>query len=107
MKSEEQLPEKQGLTPQEIARPLSSKTFVLEDSSEIVVMRKPIIDELIAMQNDKTIETATEEILAMVSLCSTFDGKAINWQDLKKRSVMDYNELSMAYAELTRPKKMR
>lgn len=99
--------EKQGLSPQEIALPIGAKTFVLEDSGETVVMRKPLVEDYLSAQQDKKVETATEELLATISLVTTFNGKARNWSDMLKMSVMDYNELTLAYGELTRPKKMR
>lgn len=98
---------KQGLSPQEIARPLGGTAFVLEDSGEAVVMRKPLVDDYIAAKNDASVTNDTEELLAVISLVTTFDGKARNWHDCKKMSMMDYNDLSVAYYDLTRSKKAK
>lgn len=78
--------------------------FSLPDSSTKVVMRKPMMREVIAAQKDKSVseDSFAEQVLCVVSQICTFDGKLVNWHDLAANmSLRDYNVLAGKYTELS------
>ena len=93
-----------GLPAAEITKYPASVTFVLPDTGEIIVMRKPLVKDSLNLTADKTVDAdnETEQLMCMISQICTFDGKPRNWRDLENMPLVDYNSIVAEYVKLTK-----